>query len=199
MNYLLRLQDLLNTTRHADFLWPLALRLYLVPVFWMPGLAKLQHMDNTIEWFGNAEWGLGLPFPTLLAWLAALSETAGALLLAAGLAVRWISIPLLITMVVAAVTVHWDNGWLAIADRSMESSQRLAGLLDWLAQEHPGRHEFITELGTPVMLNNGVEFAVTYFIMLLALFFQGGGRYISMDYWIGRRVQRRSAGGHHDH
>lgn len=43
-------------------------------------------------------------------------------------------------------------------------------LLAALAQEHPGRHAFITELGTPVMRNNGVEFAVTYFTMLLAFF-----------------------------
>ena len=30
-------QDLLNTTRAVDFLGPLALRLYLVPIFWMAG------------------------------------------------------------------------------------------------------------------------------------------------------------------
>jgi hypothetical protein len=32
-----------------------------------------------------------------------------------------------------------------------------------------------------------VEFAVTYFIMLLALAFLGAGRYVSLDYWIRRR------------
>ena len=191
MKMLTKLQRLLNATRRLDFLWPLALRLYLIPVFWMSGMMKLEHMESTIEWFGNPDWGLGLPFPALMAWLAALSEAGGAILLALGLAVRWISIPLMITMVVAAVTVHWDNGWLAIADHSMESAQRLSGLLDWLAQEHPGRYNYVTELGTPVMLNNGIEFAATYFIMLLALFFQGGGRYISLDYWLGRALERK--------
>ncbi len=34
-------QSLLNTTRAVDFLGPLALRLYLVPVFWMPAAKSL--------------------------------------------------------------------------------------------------------------------------------------------------------------
>lgn len=32
----------------ADFLAPLALRLYLVPVFWMAGSGKLNNMESTI-------------------------------------------------------------------------------------------------------------------------------------------------------
>jgi len=34
--------------------------------------------------------------------------------------------------------------------------------------------------------SNGIEMAVTYSIMLLILFFSGGGRYFSLDYWITR-------------
>lgn len=94
----LRLQHALDVTRRADFLAPLALRLYLAPVFWMAGSQKLADMPATIEWFGNPDWGLGLPFPELLAWLAALSEAGGAVLLLCGLAVRWISLPLMVTM-----------------------------------------------------------------------------------------------------
>jgi uncharacterized membrane protein YphA (DoxX/SURF4 family) len=41
-------------------------------------------------------------------------------------------------------------------------------------------------LGDPVALNNGIEFTVTYAIMVLVLFFFGGGRYVSLDYWIGK-------------
>ncbi|VAW67633.1 FIG035246: DoxX family protein, partial [hydrothermal vent metagenome] len=63
-------QSLLNKTRAVDFLGPLALRLYLVPIFWMAGTKKLADMDSIIDWFGNSDWGLGLPFPELLAWLA---------------------------------------------------------------------------------------------------------------------------------
>ena len=38
-----------------------------------------------------------------------------------------------------------------------------------------------------MVLNNGIEFAATYFIMLLVLFFNGAGRLVSLDYWIARR------------
>ena len=75
-----RLQDLLDHLRKIDFLAPLALRLYLVPVFWTAGMNKLRDMDGTIAWFGDPDWGLGLPMPTLLAWLAALTEAGGAAL-----------------------------------------------------------------------------------------------------------------------
>ncbi len=43
--------------------------------------------------------------------------------------------------------------------------------------------------GTLVVLNNGIEFAATYFAILLALFFMGAGRYLSADYWIARRFR----------
>ena len=181
------LQGWLERGRSLDFLAPLALRLYLVPVFWMAGTQKLANMDGTISWFGNPEWGLGLPLPALLAWAAALTETVGAVLLLLGLAVRWAAVPLMVTMAVAALTVHWQNGWLAVAEGSSEAGQRLAGLMEWLQQAHPGRYEFVTELGRPVMLNNGIEFAATYFIMLLVLLFIGGGRWLSLDYWLRRR------------
>ena len=198
-----RLHELLDASRAIDFLGPLALRLYLVPIFWMAGTNKLNSIDSTIEWFGNAEWGLGLPFPTLLAWVASLTETAGAILLLLGLAVRYISIPLMITMAVAALTVHWQNGWLAIAEGSgsLFANERTIGAVERLdrakdiLREH-GHYEWLTENGGFVVLNNGIEFAATYFIMLLALFFSGAGRYASADYWIRERFmagQRQAA------
>ena len=64
---LYKLQDLLDFTRQADFLAPLLLRLYLFPVFWMAGTNKWNSFDNTVNWFGNPDWGLGLPMPTLMA------------------------------------------------------------------------------------------------------------------------------------
>ena len=35
--------------------------------------------------------------------------------------------------------------------------------------------------------NNGLELAVTYSLMLLILLFQGGGRFISLDYWVSNK------------
>ena len=192
MYLLVQLQRLLDSTRVFDFLGPLALRLYLVPIFWMAGTKKLADMDSVIAWFGNPDWGLGLPFPEYMAWAAALTEAGGAILLLVGFAVRWISIPLMITMVVAAVTVHLQNGWLAIAEGSgLFATQRTEGAVERLnrakeiLQEH-GNYSRLTENGNFVVLNNGIEFAATYFIMLLVLFFIGAGRFFSMDYWVRR-------------
>jgi len=192
MSLACKAQSLLNTTRTVDFLGPLALRLYLVPVFWMAGTKKLDSMEDTIAWFGNPDWGLGLPFPTFMAWAAALTEAGGAIALLIGLGVRWISLPLMVTMIVAAVTVHWHNGWLAIAEgsgffaseRTMGAVERLDRAKDIL-REH-GNYEWLTENGSIVVLNNGIEFAATYFIMLLVLFFYGPGK-ASLDHLIRQR------------
>lgn len=169
--------------KHFDGLAPLALRLYLVPVFWMAGSQKIAGMDSTIEWFGNPDWGLGLPFPSLLAHLAAYTEAVGAVLLLVGLATRWISIPLIVTMLVAIFTVHWPNGWAAIADSGAQDVAVRLGAARELLQEH-GNYSWLTERGSFVILNNGIEFGVTYLIMLLSLLFTGGGRYVSLDYFM---------------
>ncbi len=187
-------QSLLEATRTVDFLGPLALRLYLVPIFWMAGTKKLADMDSIIAWFGNPDWGLGLPFPALMAWLATLTEVGGAILLLLGLATRWASIPLFITMVVAAVSVHLQNGWLAIAEGSgFFASDRTAGAIERLdiakdiLREH-GNYDWLTENGNFVILNNGIEFAATYSIMLLVLFFIGPGK-ASLDYLISKKFK----------
>lgn len=195
MRILCKLQSFLNSFRAVDFWGPLALRLYLVPIFWMAGTKKLSDIDGIAEWFGNPDWGLGLPFPEFMAWAAALTEAGGAILLLIGLAVRWVSIPLMVTMAVAAITVHAQYGWLAIAEGSgLFASERTMGAIERLdrakeiLQQH-GNYDWLTENGSFVVLNNGVEFAVTYFIMLLVLFFIGAGRYLSVDYWIARRCR----------
>jgi uncharacterized membrane protein YphA (DoxX/SURF4 family) len=196
LTFLNRAQDALDATRRLDFLGPLLLRLYLVPIFWMAGTHKLADMDATIAWFGNPDWGLGLPFPTLLAWLAALTETGGAVLLLFGLAVRWISVPLMVTMLVAMFSVHWEFGWQAIADPSAPfANERVMAAAEKLdraraiLKEH-GNYDWQTASGRFVVLNNGIEFAATYFIMLLSLFFTGAGRWASLDHWLAARFRQ---------
>lgn len=193
LNLAIRAQLLLEKLCVLDFLPSLLLRVYLAPIFWMAGTQKLAHFADTVEWFGNDEWGLGLPLPWLMAALAVGAELVGAVSLVLGLALRWMCIPMMATMLVAAVSVHWQNGWLAIAEgmgvfattRTMEAHQRLEEARRIL-MEH-GDYERLTEYGNLVILNNGVEFAVTYFIMLLALAFLGAGRWVSLDWWIRRR------------
>ncbi len=192
MDFLKKMQGWLDTTKAVDFLGPMALRLYLVPVFWVAGTNKLNGMDNVIAWFGNPDWGLGLPAPALMAWLATGAEVVGAVLLLLGLATRWISIPLMITMLVAAFKVHWDNGWQAVADPmspfppadiegTMEKLDRAKSIL----REH-GNYDWLTENGNYVISNNGIEWAITYFVMLLALFFWGAGK-LSLDHLITKK------------
>ncbi|MCB1689289.1 MAG: DoxX family protein [Halioglobus sp.] len=171
--------------KYLDGLAPLALRLYLVPVFWMAGTQKIAGMDNTIEWFGNPDWGLGLPFPTVLAYMAAYTEAIGALLLLLGLATRWISIPLMVTMLVAIFAVHWGNGWAAIADSGAEDVAVRLSTGREILREH-GNYAWLTEKGGFVILNNGIEFGVTYLLMLFSLLFTGGGRFTSLDYFLAR-------------
>lgn len=193
---LVKIHSLLNKTQNVDFLAPLMLRMYLVPVFWMAGTKKIEGFEGIVEWFGNTEWGLGLPFPFLMAILATATEFLGAIALFFGVAVRWFSIPLMITMIVAAGSVHWDNGWQAIADpsapfaneRVIEASNKLA-IVKEVLQEHTN-YDYITSTGSVVMLNNGIEFSVTYFVMLLALLFMGAGRYLSVDYWVERALYK---------
>ena len=195
-------RQLVHMVKHSDGLPALALRLYLAPIFWIAGstkidLSTLMPYQNTVDWFGSPEWGLGLPVPTLMAFMAGWTELLGAIFLTVGILVRWISIPLLFTMAVAAFSVHWDNGWQAIADpgapfaneRVMESAERLTEAKD-LLREH-GNYSWLTARGSFVILNNGIEFAVSYFVMLLALLALGGGRYVSIDYWLERWLGRR--------
>ncbi|MCQ8182446.1 DoxX family protein [Methylomonas sp. SURF-1] len=175
-----------------DFLAPLLIRLYLAPVFWMAGTKKFASFSDTAEWFGNAEWGLGLPAPYVLVFLVALFELVGALCLLFGFATRPICLPLMVIMVVAAVSAHLQNGWLAIATGSgIFATDRTTGAIERLERakeilQAQGDYEWITENGALVILNNGIEFAATYFVMLLALFFLGGGRFVSADYWLRR-------------
>ncbi|AEG02253.1 DoxX family protein [Methylomonas methanica] len=182
-----------DKARILDFLAPLLLRLYLAPVFWMAGSKKFTNFSETAEWFGNTEWGLGLPAPYLLVFLVALFETLGALLLLLGLGTRLITLPLMVIMVFAAITTHWSNGWLAVATGSgLFATDRTVGAIERLQQakdilQSQGDYQWLTENGNLVILNNGIEFAATYFIMLLVLFFMGGGRFVSTDYWLVRR------------
>ena len=208
----------------ADFLSPLLFRAILAPVMIIAGYNKLRLGDqeanfleqllpkqHIVDWFGNSEWGLGLPAPDLLAFLAGWTEFGGGWLLLLGLGVRVVAVPLMVTMLVAAFTVHWDNGWHAIApsngatspamvlhwlgidagtaslQNSDEVATRLGRIKDIL--ETHGRTDYLYGRGGVVILNNGIQFAVLYFGMLLSLFFTGAGRWLSLDYWISRGIK----------
>lgn len=161
----------------------LLLRLILAYAFFHPAMMKWADMDSTIAWFGNSDWGLGIPFPTVNAYMAATIEIVGVVLLTIGLGTRLISIPLIFTMLVALVTVHIDNGWLAIASSELnpDAAERLSMAKEILKEN--GDYTWLTAKGSFVILQNGVEFVVTYIAMLLTLVANGPGR-LSLDFII---------------
>ncbi|GIA95436.1 DoxX family protein [Vibrio cholerae] len=189
-----RYDRLIEKCKKWDFIVLFSVRLFLVPVIFVGARSKVLGFAGTVAWFGasTAEGGLNLPFPELLAFLAAATEVVGCICIALGLFTRIMAIPMIFMMSVASVMVHWKHGWDAIATSGMEATIRLNGFIEWLAVNFPGRYNYITELGDPVMLNNGMEFAVTYFVMLMVLFIYGGGRYVSLDYWLKKPFIRTS-------
>tara|TARA_A200000113_G_scaffold13037_1_gene12041 strand:- start:744 stop:1355 length:612 start_codon:yes stop_codon:yes gene_type:complete len=197
-------QQIVARLQVADGIPLLLLRLYLAPVMIQAGWNKASSFDSIVDWFGNDDYGLGLPMPFVMAFLATAAELVGGVLLLLGALTRLVSIPLMVTMIVAMVSVHAKNGWLAIADASswladgtillneniMAAPEKLAAAKS-LLQEH-GHYDWLTSSGNFVVLNNGIEFAATYFIMLLVLFIYGGGRFFSVDYYVNKAMRSKS-------
>lgn len=195
-----RLHDMLEQTRFIEGIAPLLLRVYLAPIFIIAGYGKLSGFENTVYYFGEY---LGLPFPQLMAALAGTTEFVGGWLLLFGLATRWIALPLMVTMLVAAVTAHWQFGWHALPETTLtmpwewrpdliaEANER-KDVIKSLLQEH-GNYDWLTGAGPVTILKNGIEFAATYFIMLLSLFFTGGGKFTSVDYFLARKFLAEKA------
>ncbi len=183
--------NIVHTLSYAEGIAPLLLRLFLAPIMMQAGWNKLIAFDSTAAWFGGS---LGLPVPELMAAMAIAAELVGGAFLVVGLATRFVSLPLMVTMLVAIFSVHWSNGWLALADASswlandqvIEGAQRKARAIAIL-REH-GNYAWLTGRGPITVLNNGIEFPATYFLMLLTLLFTGGGRYTSLDYWLHRSL-----------
>jgi uncharacterized membrane protein YphA (DoxX/SURF4 family) len=193
MEFLKRVQGWLDATRKIDFLGPLALRLYLAPIFILAGMNKLGNAEALSGYFAS----LGIPAPDLMVYVAGGTELVGGILLIGGLAVRWIAVPLMFTMVVAAGTAHWENGWHVLPEGELqmpwewrkdliEAADEKRTRARAILREH-GNYEWLTAAGPITILKNGIEFAATYFIMLLALFFTGSGK-LGLDYWIRKRL-----------
>ncbi|WP_223670595.1 HvfX family Cu-binding RiPP maturation protein [Kangiella shandongensis] len=167
--------------KHLDGIPPLLFRVLLFFPFYEAGTRKFANFSSTSDWFAS----MGFPLPDVMTFLAASAETVGGIFILVGFATRWAAIPLMITMIVAALSVHWDNGWYAIAQSSDPEVAERLGMARSILQEH-GHYDWLTAKGNFAILQNGIEFAATYFIMLASLFFTGGGRYFSVDYWLNK-------------
>lgn len=87
----------------------LFLRLILAYGFYNPALMKLKDLNAIGAWFESMNY----PMPYLMAYMAGITEGLGVMLLILGLGTRIISVPLMITMLVAIFTVHLSNGFAA--------------------------------------------------------------------------------------
>lgn len=205
--------QILQKLKCLDVVLLLALRVYLAPIFIVAGLAKLNSFHDTANWLGNSEWGLGLPFPVLMTALVIFAELIGGFALLFGIFTRFFSISLIIAMLVATFKVHLKNGWFAIApsdgatstaifwdklgfnsaSQSLANSAEVASRIEKakeILQTH-GNYDWLTQTGNFVILNNGVEFSVTYLIMLLPLLIYGAGNYVSVDYYLTKFFRKK--------
>lgn len=102
----------LSFSRGSEYLQSLCLlcaRLVVAYGFYEPAMNKWSDIKSVASWFGT----LGIPFPTINAYMAATTEIVGVVLLTLGLFTRAISLPMIVIMIVAITTVHLPNGFSA--------------------------------------------------------------------------------------
>ena len=124
-------------------------------------MLKWNDMDSVVQWFDY----MGIPFPTLNAYMAASTEIVGVVLLTLGLLTRFISLPLIIIMFVAIATVHGQNGFAFVNEGVSFTDAYVNGTL---------------VEGTIIQLQNGYELVLYYTLMLFVLVGQGAGKF-SLD------------------
>ncbi|MET0677392.1 MAG: DoxX family protein [Bradyrhizobium sp.] len=139
---------------------PIPLRLIAGYGFAEHGFAKLlRGPDN----FTGLLHLLGLPMPALFAWLTIATEIVGGILMLLGALVPLISIPMMIVLVVAIATVHWQYGFSSIKLQAITPQ---------------GAH-----FGEP-----GYETDLLYLACIVALVLGGPGPF-ALDSWLRRRIE----------
>lgn len=90
----------------------LFLRISIGYRFFLSGKGKLAHFDRTTGFFES----LHIPAPAFHAGLVGCTEMIGGVLLMAGLGTRLASVPLIVSMVVAYLTAHREEGFASLYD-----------------------------------------------------------------------------------
>lgn len=173
--------------RGLDFLPPLLFRFFLAPIFWVEGSRRLGLfggdnviMWNPMTWFDAATYQKGvetlssaqglipIPAPEIMNGVIGGVEVAAALLLIIGFAVRWISLPLMAVLILMGLAAADFSGGFVETSKSLLMT-----------------HGYLTPL------NSGIESTITLFLMVLALFFIGAGRFFSVDWLIHHRYYKK--------
>ncbi len=98
-----------NLSEYTQSISLLLARFAVAYGFYEPAMMKWNDIGAIAEWFGS----MGMPLPLLNAYMAATTEIVGVVLLTIGFMTRLISIPLIVVMIVAIVTVHLPHGFAA--------------------------------------------------------------------------------------
>lgn len=115
---------------HNELAW-LLVRIGAGAGFLMHGIAKLQHMEGTVGFFGT------LGFAPFFAWLVAITETAGGAMLILGLGMEIVGVLLAIIMLVVILKVKWSKGYSGMGGFELEAGY-LAMVLA-IALHSPGK------------------------------------------------------------
>lgn len=151
------------------FLPALLTRLLMGEAFFLTGRGKLEHFDNTVQFFTS----LGIPMPELNAAFVSRLEFYGGIALVLGLATRLVAAGLASTMVVALLTADKQSFldalrlsgeqtptdivpavyllfllWLVIAGPGALSLDRL--IVRWWRKEQPTEQRMSAAEGEPV-------------------------------------------------
>jgi len=143
---------------------PLPLRLIVGYGFMAHGFAKLSRGPET---FAVVLHTLGVPMPSLLAWLTTLVELIGGFCMLIGAFVPIVSLPMAVVLLTALFTIHLPYGFFSVR----------------LVQ--------VSESGTkfgPV----GYEIILLYLASLTTLVLEGAGPF-SIDHWRSRKSQSDGA------
>lgn len=168
----------LGWMRVFDFIAPLVIRLFLAPMLWVEGTRRLGLFQGDFVIYNPLTWAdagafaksveavsyssiAGLGDHTLVLLFGCI-EIVAAVLLVLGFGVRWVTLALMFVMAVLGL---------------------MAGFLE--AGEQLVMGHGYTDMATKP------EMYLIYFVLLLALFFMGAGRWFSLDWYVYRSFMKR--------
>lgn len=93
-----------NTDKYAD-LAPLLLRIGVGLIFIYAGWGKITGIEGTQEFFGN----IGIPLAGVMAWVVAIVEFVGGILILVGFRIQLPALLMAIIMIVAIVTTKFGQ------------------------------------------------------------------------------------------
>jgi putative oxidoreductase len=108
----------MNLLRLSTSPLPVPASWYAIPLRLIVGFGFIQHgyakLARGPEDFIGVLHAMGLPLPFLLGWLTIIVELVGGLMILLGALIPLATIPMMIVLFVAIITVHLPNGFSSI-------------------------------------------------------------------------------------